>query len=184
MVMPPTGVVFSNGENTARVSFSTCAPARASDSMNAPARYSDFWPAVICTPATIRFFMSPDAISFASVASLRKQATLTVLSTVEASSSTRAIRRSCSAVRTRHDAVTENSSPMTTARTRIDKLVRATMLRGSAAPNHRGSSGLDFKHHLHLRGHRGTVDVRDRVRVALHQLERGLAVGHLEGWRR
>src|SRR5688572_29236834 len=137
------------------------------------------------TPATMRFFMRPVAISLASVVSLRKHAMLTVLSTVDVSSLTRATRRSCSAACTRHDAMIENSSPMTTASSRIERLVRATMLRGtSAASTLRaappGLSGLDFKHHLHVGVDRRAIDIRDRVGVALYELDGGLRVRHLE----
>ena len=74
------------------------------NSAGPPTLYSTAFPEVMRTPDRIRFFMRPAAISLARVASLTKQATLTVLSTVALSSCTRAMRRSCSAWRTRHDA--------------------------------------------------------------------------------
>src|SRR5688500_15048321 len=132
------------------------------------------------TPETMRFFMRPPAISFASWASLRKQATLTVLSTVAVSSCTRSIRRSCSAARTRQEAMIENSTPITSASTRIPRLVRATTLRGSSRANFRRVSRLELKDHLDAGADRGTVDVGDGVRAALHQLERRLGIGYLE----
>jgi hypothetical protein len=51
-----------------------------------PMLCSTLAPLVIRTPERMRFFMRPPAISLASVASLRKHATLTVLSTVAVSS--------------------------------------------------------------------------------------------------
>ncbi len=125
----------------------------------------------------------PWAISFASVGSPRKHATLVVLWIVDRSSCSSTCRRVSSFLCARTDAAVVNIRPSRSDNARIARVDRATMLSGTKRCSRSLTmSRSEFKHHPDSFVDRSILYVCDRVRVRGDEIERRACVGNWKWW--